>query len=151
MHEAETVRAAWELGVTVSPQMDAAQVLDDAGQLLDPEVAAELKDLREENPALRARIAELEAERHTTNEALSDAAEQLRVDRDRITELEQLLAAKDRPVDEDPIAYALTEKAELADKLTHTFASLREDVYESPLRHDYRVGHDLPKTGGGSC
>ncbi len=28
---------------------------------------------------------------------------------------------------------------------------LREDVYESPLHHDYRVGHDLPKTGGGSC
>ncbi|MFG6300178.1 hypothetical protein [Streptomyces rochei] len=34
------------------------------------------------------RIAELEAERHTTNEALSDAAEQLRRDRDRIAELE---------------------------------------------------------------
>ncbi|MFJ2697487.1 hypothetical protein ACIO5Z_14835 [Streptomyces rochei] len=34
------------------------------------------------------RVAELEAERHTTNEALSDAAEQLRRDRDRIAELE---------------------------------------------------------------
>jgi hypothetical protein len=38
--------------------------------------------------SLRARIAELEAERHVTNEALSDAAEQLRADRDRIAELE---------------------------------------------------------------
>jgi hypothetical protein len=36
-------------------------------------------------------------------------------------------------------------------ELTRTFlpvASLREDVYESPLRHEYRVGHDLPETGG---
>lgn len=37
---------------------------------------------------LRARVAELEAERHVTNEALSDAAVQLRADRDRIAELE---------------------------------------------------------------
>jgi len=37
---------------------------------------------------LRARVAKLEAERHTTNEALSDAAEALRVQRDRIAELE---------------------------------------------------------------
>lgn len=35
-----------------------------------------------------ARVAELEAERHTTNEALSDAAETLRANRDRIAELE---------------------------------------------------------------
>lgn len=34
------------------------------------------------------RVAELEAERHSTNESLSEAAEQLRVNRDRITELE---------------------------------------------------------------
>lgn len=39
---------------------------------------------------LSARIAELEAERHSTNEALSDAAVQLRADRDRIAELEDL-------------------------------------------------------------
>lgn len=35
---------------------------------------------------LRARVAELEAERHTTNEALSQAAETLRANRDRIAE-----------------------------------------------------------------
>ncbi|MFJ6905572.1 hypothetical protein [Streptomyces griseoluteus] len=34
------------------------------------------------------RVAELEAERHTTNQALSDAAEALRANRDRIAELE---------------------------------------------------------------
>lgn len=38
--------------------------------------------------ALRARVADLAAERQTTNAALSEAAEQLRVDRDRIAELE---------------------------------------------------------------
>lgn len=36
----------------------------------------------------RERIAELESERHSTNESLSEAAEALRVQRDRITELE---------------------------------------------------------------
>jgi hypothetical protein len=36
---------------------------------------------------LRARVAELEVERHTTNEALSGAAETLRANRDRIAEL----------------------------------------------------------------
>ncbi|MDT9688155.1 hypothetical protein Q5762_07265 [Streptomyces sp. P9(2023)] len=43
--------------------------------------------------ALRARVAELEAERHATNEALSDAAEELRARRDRIAELETLKPA----------------------------------------------------------
>ncbi|CAM5509150.1 hypothetical protein [Streptomyces aurantiogriseus] len=38
--------------------------------------------------ALRAQVAALLAERHSTNEALSDAAEALRADRDRIAELE---------------------------------------------------------------
>jgi hypothetical protein len=38
-----------------------------------------------------ARVAELEAERHTTNEALSDAVEALRANRDRIADLETRL------------------------------------------------------------
>jgi hypothetical protein len=46
------------------------------------------KAAADEAAGLRARVAELEAERHSTNESLSDAAEQLRVDRDRIAELE---------------------------------------------------------------
>ncbi|MFD8806256.1 hypothetical protein [Streptomyces sp. NPDC059597] len=41
-----------------------------------------------------ARLAELEAERHSTNEALSDAAEALREQRDRIAELEAQLKPK---------------------------------------------------------
>lgn len=42
---------------------------------------------------------------------------------------------------------------ESADKLTRLLAptqALREDTYRSPLRHEYRVGHDLPETGGAS-
>jgi hypothetical protein len=46
------------------------------------------EDATAELERLRARIVELAAERHSTNEALSDAAEQLRVQRDRIAELE---------------------------------------------------------------
>ncbi len=105
----------------------------------------------------RARVAELEAERHSTNEALSDAAEQLRVDRDRIAALEAELAEYEQPADEEPIASVLTEKAEEpADKPTRTFmpvASLREvldgEHYQS-VHHDYRPGlsRDLPETGG---
>lgn len=44
---------------------------------------------------LRAQVAELQAERHSTNEALSDAAEALRANRDRIAELEAELAQPD--------------------------------------------------------
>ncbi|WP_225825672.1 hypothetical protein [Streptomyces naphthomycinicus] len=150
------------------------------------------------------RVAELEAERHSTNEALSDAAETLGVQRDRIAELERHLAGKDRPVDEDPIAYALTDKAaqhesrplpsdevrcgcghpgsehhhvgtscwarlprelgqpvricpckafapvsveESAERLARFIAPL-EDPHDSPLSHTYRLGRDLPQTGG---
>lgn len=85
--------------------------------------------------ALLARVAELEAERHTTNEALSDAAEQLRADRDRIAELERQLAAKDRPADEDPIAFALTNRAVVPAGFCRN---------ESPYgrRCDLTAGHD---------
>ncbi|MFJ3097406.1 hypothetical protein [Streptomyces hydrogenans] len=47
--------------------------------------------------AAAARVAELEAERHSTNEALDDAVAALRVQRDRIAELEAALAPQPRP------------------------------------------------------
>lgn len=43
---AETVRARWERQVDTDPQTEAAQALEDTGQLLDPEVAAELVAFR---------------------------------------------------------------------------------------------------------
>lgn len=45
-HAAETVRARWERQVSTDPQTEAAQALEDTGQLLDPEVAAELVAFR---------------------------------------------------------------------------------------------------------
>jgi hypothetical protein len=48
---------------------------------------------REDVPALLAEVERLKAERHTTNEALTDAAETLRANRDRIAELEENLRA----------------------------------------------------------
>ncbi|MEU4256320.1 hypothetical protein AB0B42_00430 [Streptomyces fradiae] len=93
-----------------------AAALEAAGLLQSPESAVELTRRRSEDLALRvelapmggpravpmelgesllpavrwlvARVAELEAERHSTNEALSDAAEALRANRDRIAVLE---------------------------------------------------------------
>ncbi len=176
-----------------------------------------LESARRGRRELRARVAALLEERHTTDEALDDAAKALRAQRDRIAALEAEVAEGERPADEDPIAYVLTEKADEAsgyppalpwaalmdggdltdfldelaasaithassevalaevektcatwrliaeaqhahntapgpDAMTRLIApvqALREDDgYESPLHHDYLVGHDLPETGG---
>jgi uncharacterized protein YoaH (UPF0181 family) len=50
------------------------------------------------------RVAELEAERHSTNESLSEAAETLRANRDRITQLEARLAEREQPTGTYPPA-----------------------------------------------
>ncbi|MDV5145876.1 hypothetical protein R1T08_17090 [Streptomyces sp. SBC-4] len=55
-------------------------------------VSGHLARLLGEREQLRSRVAELETERHSTNESLSDAAEALRVQRDRIAELETAAA-----------------------------------------------------------
>ncbi|MFE6488807.1 hypothetical protein ACFVGN_38565 [Streptomyces sp. NPDC057757] len=72
----------------------------------------------EELAALRARVAELETERHSTNEALDDVVRELRAD-------------VNRPIDEEPIPFDLTPRAEAAaDRLTALFAptqALREE------------------------
>lgn len=73
---------------------------------------------------LRARIAELEAERHVTNEALDDVVQALRA-----------------------------VEAPGPDAVTRVFspvASLREPEGEhyQHVHHSYRLGHDLPETGG---
>ncbi|MFG2978821.1 hypothetical protein ACGFYY_38270 [Streptomyces sp. NPDC048331] len=119
---------------------------------------------------LLARVAELEAERHATNEALSDAAVQLRADRNRFAELE---AERTRPApmlyrdrfgdtwqaDGNSLTLAATEAGgpttgrpwvEPAADVARDFGPLvpvrsPEDPYVSPLHHDYRVSHDLPE------
>ncbi|MFJ8594810.1 hypothetical protein [Streptomyces sp. NPDC093598] len=59
---------------------------------LTPRAENETRTTKREADALRTRVAELEVERHTTNEALDDAVQALRGQRDRITELEAALA-----------------------------------------------------------
>ena len=77
---------------------------------------------------------------HSTNEALSDAAEALHADRDRIAELEAELAAKGRTVDVSPQVKKL--RALLAGQRAEL-----EDPHDSPLHHDYRLGRDVPGMG----
>lgn len=98
-------------------------------QFLEPSRARWRKaciDAEGERDLLKARVAELEAERHSTNEALDDAVQELRA----------------RDVEQS------------ADKLTRLLAptqALREvpdGEHYAVTHHDYRVGHDLPETGG---
>ena len=151
--------AAWALS-SEELASQAADTLIGLGMLVPEGGAAELERLRREVESscvdgarlIRAeqRTAELEAVLGTHRKDDQAVIERLRA---RIAALEAEVAEYEQPADEDPIAYVLTEKAEEpADKLTRLIApaqALREDDgYESPLRHDYRVGHDLPETGG---
>ena len=135
---AGVIHAAMQQGKTLPVAF--AYALDSACLLNSPETAAELI-------LLRARVAELEA-------AAGDGST--------------------RTVDEDPIAYALTPAAELGGldgappealhassgavvetavedvspqvrQLRELIGRQREDVYRSPLHHDYEVPHDLPE------
>lgn len=113
------------------------------------------------------------AERHTTNEALDDAAEALRVQRDRIAELEAELyteQAQHRTTLEQRNAHAnellalrggratpytatAEAHAQMREGLTRYFAGQRdpsEGEHEVFVHHDYRKGRDLdlPEMGG---
>ncbi|MEV5443521.1 hypothetical protein AB0N23_13430 [Streptomyces sp. NPDC052644] len=127
--------------------------------LADAEFIAHARDdvpwLLAEVERLRARVAELEAERHSTNEALSEAAETLRANRDRIAALEQLRPARfqDCPVCGagyeygQPCSQCEFRKqmaAEVLAERSTPWVGAREDRYESPLHSDYATPHDLP-------
>ncbi|MFH9816182.1 hypothetical protein [Streptomyces sp. NPDC017230] len=79
--------------------IDAATRLRDELRARIAELEADREANDREYETATARIAALESERHTTNEALSDAAEQLRKDRDRIAELEARLAKPEQSAD----------------------------------------------------
>ena len=72
-------------GADYDERYDAVHAAWEADQARQHPVA---RKLLKENEQLRTRVAELETERHGTNESLSAAAEQLRENRDRIAELE---------------------------------------------------------------
>lgn len=197
---AKTIRARWERQVSTDPQTEAAQALEDTGQLLDPEVAAELVAFRKARE-LAAAVAEhgafpvpvgpkpqgltverereirsldllalmsdrvapvvsghlavlldeidrLREERHTTNEALSDAAEALRADRCPCPPasrphqvgcpLDGVPASSERPVN------GLTAKF-------MPVPSLREVLdgeHYASVHHDYSKGRDVPGMDG---
>ncbi|MET9142392.1 hypothetical protein [Streptomyces sp. NPDC004042] len=249
----DVIARAMRQGHTVPALIAAA--LESACLLQSPETAAELEQWRAtfgrralpdalarleraESGAerLRARVAELESERHTTNEALADAdAEReklLRWHREDSKQITKLVAQRERrrvrlnvaeadllemrgllsPADgprriaaeveiHERVAPAVewlltrvteleaelyTERAQhrttleqrnaharellalrggratsytataeahaqMREGLTRYFAGQQaatEEPHDSPLRHDYRVGHDLPKTDG---
>ena len=150
---------------------------DDNGETVHVDTAPSYlwtrEDTTSEMKRLQARIAELLAERHSTNEALSDATETLRVQRDRIAELE---AAAEK------VAGFCAKRAEYVDNLRncspnndHDYnrwqghaesrrqlsqllglpvgwpaddkpvpARQPEDPHDGPLHHDYAVPRDLP-------
>ena len=71
----KVIDAAWLHGDAYDLASQAAFALESAQLLMSPEVAAELEQLR-------AQVAALLEERHSTNEALDDAVQALRADRD---------------------------------------------------------------------
>lgn len=111
---------------------------------------------------LKARVAELEAERHSTNEALDDAVQQRRADQEAFEAVRALCDAADYAgivsggwFTVEAIRKALRLAAPGPDAVTKAFspvASLREpDGEHYPhVHHDYRKGRDLdlPQTGG---
>ncbi|MFK0140650.1 hypothetical protein [Streptomyces murinus] len=116
---AELIQAALRQGRTAAG-IALALELESAQLLQSPERAVEFEQMR-------ARVAELELERHSTNEALDDAVQELRARRDA--------EVVDRSVD----------------KLTQLLApsqALLEDPHDGPLHHGYRLGRDLPPLGG---
>ncbi|MEV6569988.1 hypothetical protein [Streptomyces sp. NPDC051577] len=128
---------------------------------------------------LRARVSELETERHSTNEALSDAAVALRASRDRIAELETarsrpapmlLTAAPSCTAPNSPSCscadgeyrfcgadlgrseYPFTCSRRVAHKgrcSGEPDPGLLEEPHDSPLHQFYRLGRDLPEVPRG--
>lgn len=101
---------------------------------------------------LLAEVDRLRDERHETNEALSDAAEALRANAARIAELEALTPAAIQTCRVCGAGYSYGEPCQSCQFRARMAAELQarglEDPHDSPLHHTYRVGHDLPETGG---
>lgn len=88
---------------------------------------------------LRAEVAALLAERHSTNEALDDAVQELRA----------RPSCPCPPADQPGPHQLGRPQAEAPSPLFPTVASLREvssreEPHDSPLRQTYRIPHDLP-------
>lgn len=111
-----------------------------------------MPELLSEVGRLRARVAELEAERHTTNEALDDAVQELRARRP-----EDPCRPCGCPKRFGRHAWGCPTLAAEADGITRQITptqalrvnhSAWEDPHDSPLHHTYLMGRDLPAPGG---
>ena len=133
-------------GADYDERYDAVHAAWEADQARQHPVA---RKLLKENEQLRARVAELEAERHETNESLSTAAEQLRRDRDRIAELEA--AERHRVYREKRQALlAGIEAAEMSDEVGgwRKAREIREELAELVVESGYVVAYRNPYRPG---
>ncbi|MFG2900927.1 hypothetical protein ACGFZH_28060 [Streptomyces zaomyceticus] len=82
----------FELGVSLLPAVQWLVARDSDWSVQVSRLTARVDEVERaytfDTAALKKHVAELEAERHSTNEALDDAVKALRVQRDRIAELE---------------------------------------------------------------
>ncbi|MDX3243488.1 hypothetical protein [Streptomyces sp. ME18-1-4] len=123
-----------------------------------------------ERDALRVEVAALREERHSTNESLDDAVQELQRRRDRIAELEALKPAAIQTCGKCGAGYSFGEpcstcafKARMAvetaprevsrpsaEWVAETFSPKPAPRDDDPngLHHTYRVGRDLPELGG---
>ncbi|MFB7589318.1 hypothetical protein [Streptomyces sp. NPDC056169] len=136
-----------------------------AGWLQDKSVRG--RELLRELIAVNADRDRLEKERHSTNESLSDAAEALRVQRDRIAELEgelratighrdywhgELMHADARIAElgarqaRKPCGRELSTGLPCPDHPRSLLARQQEDPHDGPLASRYAIPHDLPTT-----
>ncbi|MFE7272997.1 hypothetical protein [Streptomyces sp. NPDC057623] len=158
-HAADVICRAMETGRHTPASW--AMALESAQLLQSPEKAAELIALRNDALNMRGALSPNGFPRRVPMPLGKELAPVVEWLLNRVDELEQQLAAKDRPADEDPIAYALTDKASapvsapqreasprherLRDLLAAQRAMVLEDQHDSPLHHDYRVPRDLPE------
>jgi aminopeptidase N len=117
-----------------------------------------IAELNRERDALQAEVAALREERHSTNEALDDAAKALRADRDRFETLRALCDAAEHvgivsggwftveAVRRAAAGVPLPKPDGIARRIAPVQCLRDED--EFGLRRSYRVPHDLPGSGG---
>ncbi|MFB7440193.1 hypothetical protein ACFC01_17850 [Streptomyces mirabilis] len=106
----------------------------------------DLRTARDEREAMAARIAELELERHSTNDALADVtlAQRAAESADRLTAFFAPVAS----LREEPAAEAVTPRVPAMRALLDGQRAAVEDPHDGPLHHSYRVPRDLPQLGG---
>jgi hypothetical protein len=89
------------------------------------------------------RVAELEAERKSTNALVLQADVQRQADRDRIAALEALTPARHQTCRVCSAGYVYGEPCSHCE-----FRARMEAAAQARVRQPYRAGHDLPELGG---